>query len=115
MERVDESEIVPNWRVFVSVVGREIEEKVPFKPLILTPPAKIIDNCLPLGFHRQFFCVRVPDIISKLKNKKNCQSEQDVDQVLYYVMDGRHCENDQHGHTVPKNRATCFYVFYRSI
>ena len=28
---------------------------LPFKPLILTPPAKIVDNCLPLGFHPQFF------------------------------------------------------------
>ena len=43
---------------------------LPFKPLILTPPAKIVDNCLPLGFYQQFFCVRVPNIISNMKNKK---------------------------------------------
>ena len=66
VERVDESEIVPNRRVVVSVVSQEIEEKVPLKPLILTPPGKIVNNCLPLGFHWQFFCVHVPDIISKL-------------------------------------------------
>ena len=69
-DRVDESEIFPNRHVLVSMVGREIEEKVPLKPLTLTPPAKIVDNCLPLGFHWQFFYVRVPNIISKLKNKK---------------------------------------------
>ena len=28
---------------------------LPFKLLILTPPAKIVDNCLPLRFRRQFF------------------------------------------------------------
>ena len=28
MDRVAESEILPNWRVLVSIVGREIEEKV---------------------------------------------------------------------------------------
>ena len=67
---MDESEIVPNWHVFFSIVGREIEEKVPFNPLILTPPAKIVDNCLPLQFHKKYFCIHVPDIISKLKNNK---------------------------------------------
>ena len=41
---MDESEIIPNWRVFVSVVGREIEENAPLEPLMLTPPAKIVDN-----------------------------------------------------------------------
>ena len=66
-----EFEIFPNRRVFVSIVGREIEEKVPLKPLILTPPAKIVNSCLPLGFHQQFFFVRVRDIICKLKNKKS--------------------------------------------
>ena len=86
VERVDESEIFPNQNVLVSIFGREIEETVPLKPLILTPPAKIVNDCLPLGFHRQFFCVRVPDIIRKLK--KYCQSEQDDDQVLYSAMDG---------------------------
>ena len=49
---MDESEIVPSWHVLVSIFGREIEEKMPLKPLILTPLAKIVDNCLPLGFHR---------------------------------------------------------------
>ena len=49
---MDESEIVPNGHVFIYVVGREIEEKVFLKPLILAPPAKIVDNCLPLGFHQ---------------------------------------------------------------
>ena len=71
VEHVDESEISPNRNVFVSIDGREIEEKVPLKPLILTPPAKIVDNCLPLGFHRQYFFVRVSDIVDHpLRNIK---------------------------------------------
>ena len=69
VDHVDESEIVPNRHILVFIVSREIEEKLPLKPLILTPPAKIVDNCLPLGFHPQFFFVYVPDIISKLKKK----------------------------------------------
>ena len=59
VDHVNEFEIVPNRHVLVFIVSREIEEKVPLKLLILTPPAKIVDNCLPLGFHRQFFlCMR---------------------------------------------------------
>ena len=38
VDHVDESEIVPNRHVLVFIVSREIEEKVPLKPLILTPP-----------------------------------------------------------------------------
>ena len=64
MERVDESEIVLNRHVFVSIVGREIKEKVSLKPLILRPPSKIVDICLPLGFHRQCFSEIIPDIIN---------------------------------------------------
>ena len=37
--------------------------------------------------------------------KKNCQSEQDVDQILYSGMEGRKCENKQHGDTVPEKKA----------
>ena len=55
VDHVDESEIVTNRHVLVFIVSREIEEKVPLKPLILTTPAKIVDNCLPLRFHWQFF------------------------------------------------------------
>ena len=55
VDHMDESEIVLNRHVLVFIVSREIEEKVPLKPLIMTPPAKIVDNCLPLGFHRNFF------------------------------------------------------------
>ena len=70
VNRMDESKIFPNRHVLVSMVGRETEENVPLEPLILTPPGKIVDNCLLLGFHRHFFCICVPDIISKLKYKK---------------------------------------------
>ena len=60
VDHVDESEIVPNWHVLVFIVSREIEEKVPLKSLILAPPAKIVDNCLPLGFYRQVFLRMCP-------------------------------------------------------
>ena len=66
----NKNEISPNWHVLVSIFGQGIEEKVSLKPLILTPPAKIADHYLLLGFHRQFFGVRVPDIISKPKKQK---------------------------------------------
>ena len=47
--------------------------------------------------------------------EKNCQSEQDVDQTLYSRMEGRQCENKQHGDTVPEKEHDIFYVLYRSI
>ena len=37
MEWVDDSEIAPNIHVFVSIVGQEIEENVPFKPPETSP------------------------------------------------------------------------------
>ena len=101
VEHRDESKIFPIRHVFVFIVSREIEEKVPIKPLILMPSPKIVDNCLPLGFHWQFFCLRVPDITRKLK--KNHQSEQDVNQVLYSAMDGWKCVNTHHGDAVLEN------------
>ena len=55
MERVDEFVIVVDQNVFVTIFGWEIEEKWPLKVLILTPPAKIFNNCPLLGFHWQFF------------------------------------------------------------
>ena len=104
---MDESEIVPNHHLFVSIVGQETKEKVPFNPLIPTPPAKIVDNCLLLQFCRQFFCVHVPGIISETKNK-NCQSERDVDEVLYSTMSGQQSHNKQDGGTVPKKARDMF-------
>ena len=77
------------------------------EPLILTPPRKSSTIAFYWNFIGSFFCVRVPDIISKLKNK-NCQSEQDVDQVLYFEMDGQQCENKQHGDTVPEKARDMF-------
>ena len=41
-----------------------------FKLLILTTPAKVVDNYLPLRFCRSFFGVCVPNITRKLDNKK---------------------------------------------
>ena len=37
VDHVDESEIVPNRHYFVSIVGREIEGKVPLKPPSISP------------------------------------------------------------------------------
>ena len=37
VECVDESEIFSNRHVFISIVGQEIEERVPFKPLATSP------------------------------------------------------------------------------
>ena len=68
---MDESEIVPNGHVFVSVVGRENEEKVPLKPLILAPPAEIVDYFLPLGFHRFVLVYASLTSSANKKNKKN--------------------------------------------
>ena len=114
VERVDESEIVPNQHVSVTIVGREIEEKVPLKPLILTPPAKIVDNCLPPGCYRQFFRVHAPDIISKMKDKKlpvgtRCRSSF----IPQWRVDNVRTNNMVS--PLQKKRATCFYALYRSI
>ena len=90
VERVDESEIVPNRYIFVSIVGQEIEEKVPLKLLILTPTKKLSTIAFRWDFISSFSCVCVPDIISNFFFKV---SEQDVDQVLYSAMAGRKCDN----------------------
>ena len=104
---MDESKIAPNQHVFVSIVGQEIKEKVPLKPLLLMPPAKIVDNCLLLGFHRQFFCVRIPDIISKLKNKKTASP--DKMSIKFYILQWAVKNISTHNMVTPcqKNRATC--------
>ena len=98
---MDECEIFPNWSVLISIVGRESEEKVTLKPLILTPLRKSPTIALHWDFIGSSFCIRVLDIISKLK-KKIGHLGQDVDQVLYSAMGGRQCENKQHGDTVPE-------------
>ena len=65
---------------------------LPFKPLILTPPAKISDNWLLLQFFRKFFCVRVTDIIRK-PNKKNASWnhsnywDEGLGQVSYFCLE----------------------------
>ena len=67
--------------------------------------AKIVNNCQPLGFRRQLFLISRPWHHQKTKQQQNCQSEQDSDQVLSSSMDGWHCQNKQHGDTVPKKNA----------
>ena len=112
-DHMDESEIFPNRHIFVSIVGQEIEEKVPLKLVILTPPAKIVHNCLPLGFHRQSFLRTHPWHHQQTEKQKNCQSKQDVDQVLYSAMDGRQCENKQHGDTAPEKARGMFLCYLK--
>ena len=59
------------WRFFnICFRFGESLTLLPFKPLILTPPAKIVDNRLPLQFFRKFFFLRIPDLIRKLNNNK---------------------------------------------
>ena len=55
VNHVDEPEIVPNRHVLVFIVSREIEEKVPLKPLILTPPAKLSTIAFCWDFIGSFF------------------------------------------------------------
>ena len=67
---VDESEIVLNQHVLVSMVCQEIGKKVPLKMLKLTLPAiNLLITTFRWDFIGSFFCVRVPGIISKPKNK----------------------------------------------
>ena len=86
---MDESEIVSNLHVFVSIVGREIEEKVPLKPLILTPPAKSVTIAFRWDFIGSFF-VYASLTSSANRKTKNYQSEQDVDRPLRNIKLDRH-------------------------
>ena len=56
---------------------------LPFEPLILTPRGKIVDDCLPLRFCRQFFFVHVPDIIGKMNSKKT--ASQNKISIKFYI------------------------------
>ena len=93
---------------------RESPNSLPFKPLILTPLAKIADKWLLLQFCWQFV-LRTRPWHHQQTEQKDCQLEQDVDQILYLAMDGGQCQNKDHGDTAPKKRATCVYVLLRSI
>ena len=42
------------------------------------------------------------------EKQKNCQLEQDFDQVLYSAMYGRQCENEQHGDTMQEKARDMF-------
>ena len=98
------------WFFEIRIDCVELPTLLPFKPIILTPPENIVDNSLLLGCHRQFFCVRAPDIIINMKNK-NCQSEQDVDQFLYSSMDGQQYQNKLHADTMPKQKPQHVFMF----
>ena len=66
------------------------------------------------NFISNFFRTR-PLHHQKTGQQKNCQSEQELDQVFNSAMDGRQFQNKDHGDIVPKKRATCAYVLFRSI
>ena len=71
VERVAESEIGPNRHIFVSIVGREIGEKVPFNRSYWHPLRKSSTIAFRCNFVSSFFGVHVPDITSKLNNNKS--------------------------------------------
>ena len=48
----------------------EFSTLFPFEPLILTPPAKIVDNCLPLQFCPRFFPYALLTSLAIWKTKK---------------------------------------------
>ena len=75
---------------------------------------KIFDNFLPLGFHRKCFCVRVPDIIRKLKNKKLPVGTRYLSSFI--LRNGRLALSEQTTwwHSAKKH-ATWDYVIFRSI
>ena len=115
MERVAESEIVLNQHVFVSIVGQETEENVTFKPLILTPPAKIVENYLLLRFHQKILGIHVPDIIRKMNNKKT--ASRNKMSIKFYIPQWTVDKVITNNTVIPcqNNRATYFYVIYRLI
>ena len=94
---------------------RESPTLFPFKPLILTLHAKIVNNCLPLGFNWHFFCVRVPDITGNPKKKKTVSRNRIS--IKFYIRKWA-VKNSRTNTMVTlcqKNRATCVYVIFRSI
>ena len=107
VERVDESEIFPTRQIFVSTVIQEIEENVLLNSLILTPPTKTVNNCIHLDFIAVFFAYTFLTSSENWKTK-NCQSEKEVNQVLYSEMDGWQCHNKQHGNTMPEKAGEMF-------
>ena len=71
-------------------------------------PAKIVNNCLPLGFHRQLFLPTRPWHHQQTEEQNKCQLEQDVNQVLYSTIDSRQCENKQHSDTMTEKARGVF-------
>ena len=77
---------------------------LPLKTLILTAPANIVYNCLPLQFCWQFSFAYT----SLTSSQKNLQLEQDVNQVLFSDMGDRQFHNKHHGDTMPKQTRDMF-------
>ena len=77
------------------------------------PPANIANNCLPLGFHQKFFCLHVPDIISKMKHKRTASQNKML--IKFYITQWAVKNVRTNNMVTPcqKNRATCFYVLHR--
>ena len=71
VDHMDESEIVPNRHVLVFIVSREIEEKVPLKPLILMPPEKSSTITFRWDFIGSFF-LRMRPWHNQQTGRKNC-------------------------------------------
>ena len=71
-------------------------------------PCENIQQFPSAGISSELFLSTHPVHHQQTEKHKNCQSEQDVDQVLYSAMDGRLCENKQHGDTVPEKARDMF-------
>ena len=98
-----------SWRRFFEIhfcYGESLA-LFPFKLLILTIPAKIVDKLPSAAIVSAVFFRTCPWHHQKTEQQQNCRSEQDVDQVLYSAMDGRQCQNKDHGDTVQKPRGMC--------
>ena len=70
-------------QIFLAVVLVAPSTFSNLKKSICACSEKIVDNCLPLVFRQQFFCPRVPDIISKPKNKKTASRNKML--IKFYI------------------------------
>ena len=88
---------------------------LPFKPLIMVSPTKLLTIAFCCGFVGSFLNVHVPDIIRKLNNNKNCQSKQNVYQFYIFKWTVGNFRTKTMVTQCQKKRATCVYVLFISI
>ena len=71
-------------------------------------PCKYRQQLPSAGISSEVFLPTRPWHHQQNETQKNCQPEQNVDQVLYYPMGGEKCENKQHGDAVPEKSRDVF-------